>query len=75
MTKTELLAAYRADLLERYAWAVNINNLDRMVSSAERTIRTTAATWHHNGISMSAAWRRLGGKGRPTLKAMRALPE
>ena len=75
MTKSELSAAYR-DLLPRvFPWAQDQDRLDRFMASFERTIRTSAATWNHNSPTIWQAWRTLGGKGRPTLKAMRALED
>lgn len=75
MTKTKLLNEYRAVLPGMFPWARDEDKLTRFVASAERTIRTSAATWNHDSPAIAAAWRKLGGKGKPTLKAMRALPE
>lgn len=73
MTRTAFLAAYRADLWVRYAWAQDTARLDRFMASVERTISTKAKTWNHDGEAVTAAWRRIGGKGKPTLTALRAL--
>lgn len=75
MNRKAFLAAYRADLWVRYVWAQDTAKLDRFMASAERTISTKATTWNHDSESVRAAWRRIGGKGKPSLKALRALPE
>jgi hypothetical protein len=75
MTKKQFLTAYRADLYVRYDWAKDTAKLDRFMSSVERTITTVANTWNHDSDSARAVWRRAGLPGKPTLKALRALPE
>lgn len=77
MTRAAFLTAYRADLWVRYVWAQDTAKLDRFMASVTRTISTTANTWHCDASSASliAAWRRIGGKGKPTLRGLRALPE
>jgi hypothetical protein len=75
MTKDALLIAYRAVLLAEYPWAQDADKLDRFLASASRTIRTTAATWNHDSPAMLKAWRSLGGKGRLTLTALRAIAD
>lgn len=73
MTRQAFLKAYRADLWARYVWAQDSERLDRFMASVERTISTKATTWNHDGESITAAWRRIGGKGKPTLKGLRDL--
>ena len=75
MSKSVFMAMYRAELLLRYAWAANEDKLARMLSSVHATLTGTEATWNHDGEAVVAAWRAMGGKGKPTLKALRALPE
>jgi hypothetical protein len=76
MTKTAFIAAYRAKLIDLYAWAQDATKLDRFMSSVASTIGFTlggTAPWNHEGAAVTAAWREIGGKGKPTLKALRAL--
>jgi hypothetical protein len=74
MTRQAFLREYRADLCARYDWAYGDERLDRFMASVERTISTKAKTWNHTGEAVTAAWRSIGGKGKPTLIALRALP-
>lgn len=74
MTRERFLAAYRADLMARYAWANTPVKLERFMKSVVRTISTEAKTWHHDSPSTHAAWRAIGGSGRASLKGLRALP-
>ena len=75
MTKSELLTAYGRALVAEFDWAKDQERLARFLFSASRTIRGTAATWNHDSEVIRRVWRELGGKGRVTLKALRALPE
>lgn len=74
MNRTAFLTAYRAALLSRFAWAQDTAKLDKFMASVQTTVSTSAATWNHDGDAVTAAWRSIGGKGKPTLKALRALP-
>ena len=74
MNRNSFLVAYRSELVARFAWAQDMGKLDRFMASCETTISTPAATWNHDGDAVIAAWKSIGGKGRPTLKALRALP-
>lgn len=81
MTKTQLIAAYRAAILDLaarepdMAWAFDETRLGRFMASVETTIRTQRAPWNHNSNILSRVWRAGGQKGKPTLKAMRALSD
>ena len=72
MTKQAFLAAYRAALVA-YPWAADAARLDKFMASVAATIEGPHATWNHDGDAVTAAWRAIGGKGKPTLKALRAL--
>lgn len=75
VTRADWLAAYRAELIARYDWATAPSaRLARFLTSVEQTLAGEATTWNHDGVAVTAAWRALGGKGTPTLKALRALP-
>jgi hypothetical protein len=72
-TKTAFLAIYRREILSRYAWAQDAEKLSRFMASVFHTISGPVATWNHQGEAVTAAWRAMGNKGKPTLKALRAL--
>ena len=74
MDKFTFLAAYRAAIINAYAWATDTAKFDRFMRSVEVTITTTEATWIHDSPVVTAVWKSLGGKGKPTLKALRSLP-
>lgn len=73
MTKEKFLTNYRDEIMSRYEWAYDVDKLDRFMASVRRTITTQAKTWNHDGDAVMAAWRSVGGKGKPTLKGLRAL--
>jgi hypothetical protein len=73
MTKAAFLAAYRLEL-SRYSWAENAPKLATFLDSVAGTLNGPTATWNHTGEAVKAAWRAIGGKGKPTLKALRSLP-
>ena len=73
MTKSSFLSEYRKAV---YAlpWASNPDKLERFMESCRATING-ASTWQYDGELSVKAWRAIGGKGKPTLKALRALAE
>lgn len=75
-TKETFLAAYR-DALQVYAWAQDAAKLDWMMEAVRATITRPSGggPWNHNGPSTAVAWRAIGGAGKVTLKAIRALPD
>lgn len=75
MTKTQFLAEYRAALLASpdMQWAQDQAKLDKFMASVETTVRTEANTWNIDSPIARAVWRRLGGQGRMSYKALRAL--
>jgi hypothetical protein len=75
MTKDKFMAAYRAELLAQYPWASNPEKLSRFMASVWTSITTNKATWNHDGDAVRAAWHTIGGKGKPTLKALCALED
>jgi hypothetical protein len=75
MTRSAFLTAYRGRLVALYAWAQDTAKLDRFMASVEQTLSTKRATWNHSGQAVTDAWYAIGGgKGIPSLKALRALP-
>jgi hypothetical protein len=80
MTKTAFLEAYRAEIIKSYQWAQNEEKLNNFMSNVRQTICAVEifrapATWNNSGEALMAAWRAIGGKGKPTYKALRALPD
>lgn len=73
MTKAAFLHQYEVELRARYAWTLNAEKHQRFMDSVCATITTDAKSWNHDGEAVVAAWRAIGGKGKPTLKALRAL--
>lgn len=75
MNKQNFYSAYRESLVRAYLWAQDDAKLERFMGSVKGTMEGGAKTWNHDGESVIEAWRSIGGKGKPTLKALRALPE
>ena len=73
MTQQAFIDAYRVNLIQMYAWAQDAAKLDRFLKSCRDTLAGTTNSWSHDGDAVNAAWKSIGGKGRPTLKALRAL--
>jgi hypothetical protein len=73
ITKTEFLTEYRARLVAGYPWAQDTAKLDRFMQSVANTING-AYTWNHDSAAATAIYRENGGKGKVTLKWLRALP-
>ena len=74
MTRTDFIRQYEQELIMRYTWACDNNKRERFLASVLTTLGTNDKTWNHDGDAVTAAWRALGGKRKPTLKALRALP-
>ncbi len=74
MTQSAFLSAYEAELLARYEWPFIPGKLASFLASTEATLNG-ASSWSHDGEAVTAAWKAIGGKGKPTLKALRALPK
>ena len=75
MTKAGFLAAYRAALLEAYPWAKDAERLEKFMDAARADLAGAAACVDWTGAAVLQVWRAIGGKGRPTRKALRALPD
>jgi len=74
-TKAEFLAAYQAALMDGYWWARDPERRARFMASVKATLAGPGASWIHGTPTVAAVWRSLGLKGRPTLKALRELPD
>lgn len=75
MNKQSFLTQYEATLKATHPWATDAEKLARFMDSVRETITTQKSTWNHDGEAVTAAWKAIGGKGKPTLKALRALSE
>ena len=78
MTKTAFIAALTAALRDTYQWAHDPAKLDRFMQAVRSTLRMHEGSthgWCFSGSCTTVAWRAIGGKGKPTLKALIALPE
>ena len=73
MNRAAWLTAYVEQLRARYAWAAEPERMERYLASVTATLNG-ATSWNHAGEAGQAAWRAIGGKGKLTLKALRALP-
>lgn len=73
MTKTAFMQAY-ASYVGLYPWAQDADRLRGFLASCRATLNG-ANTWNHDGEACRAAWRAIGGKGMPTLKGLRAMPD
>lgn len=71
-TKTEFLSAYRAALPAAYPWAADAAKLHRFMESVETTLGG-GNTWNHDSEVAKQAYKAIGGIGRYSLKALRAL--
>lgn len=77
MTKAEFLAEYRRTLVRTYSWPNDYpEKLETFITQTAATIRgNVALVGLVNSPAVIETWQTLGGKGRPTLKALRALPD
>lgn len=75
MTKAAYLAKLRELIVARYPWAQDAAKLGRFMDAARVSLGLAEGQQADiGGQSFTDAWRALGGKGKPTLKALRALP-
>ena len=75
MSKSQFLIKYRQKLSDTYFWAKDKVKLDNFMKSVSTTLEGTDSLWDFHGDAVVAAWKEMGGKGKPTLKALRNLPD
>lgn len=75
MTREKFTEALRALIVQRHTWAGDAAKLARFMASVDATLNAGDGPYYdHTGDATKDAWRAIGGKGRPSLKALRALP-
>ena len=74
MTQVAFIKAYMGELKARYPWTSDLVKFARFMESVTLTLRAGGNTWLPEGEAVNAAWKAIGGKGKPSLKALRALP-
>lgn len=74
MTKQGFMIQYAIELQVRYDWAKKADRLERFMEGVKTTLTTNNPVWNHDGAAVTAAWRSIGGKGKPSMKALRELP-
>ena len=72
-TKVRFVERYETELRQRYPWAADTAKLERFMASVWETLTTERAPWNHDGEAVVAAWKAVGGKGKPTRKMLRSL--
>lgn len=76
MNRKAFIDAYLEKVRNRYAWAKDDARLAGFRDAVERTLdMTNGATWAWDAPMSHEAFREIGGKGKMTLKALRALPK
>lgn len=72
-TKQQFLSILRREL-SKHEWARDADRLDKAMESAAQTLngRRTCVIESESWIT---AWKEIGMKGKPTYKALHALPE
>jgi len=72
MTRANFLTEYEKELKIRYDWAGNREKLEKIMKKCNVTL--SSATIDIHGAACGAAWHAIGGKGKPTYKALQDLP-
>lgn len=77
MTLKAYLDALRWELVSRYGWARDRASVERYMTRVEEGLADKragmGAGYEYTGAASVAAWRAIGGKGTPSLKALRGL--
>mgnify|MGYP000036930011 CR=1 FL=1 len=71
--RAEFLRRYEEELKARFSWAQDRSKLHRFMVSVRTTVSGEDNSWLHSGEAVTAVWQAMGNKGKPTLKALRAL--
>lgn len=76
MTKQDYFEALESELRTRFAWAQDdeVKLARYMAAAREKVLCDSGPSYQYDGAASKAAWQSIGGKGTPTLTALRALP-
>ncbi len=74
MTTQAAFTAAVLDGVKAYPWSADAAKLSTFKAKLAETLSTGRAVCAIDGPAFVAAWRSIGGKGKPTLKALAALP-
>ena len=76
MTRAAFLQCYEAILKSKYPWAADARKRAGFMKQIANTLdrQKPGGTWNPDGPTTVEAWRATGGVGKPTMKALRALP-
>lgn len=75
-TKSRFMLLYRDRLNAKYEWAQDDLSLSKFMARVGQTLdMARGGAWDHTGEDAQYVWKLLGGKGKVTLKGLRALPE
>jgi len=74
MNKQAYLAALRGELAA-YPWAFDQARVDRYMQVAADALAGKGPGFEYDGAASCRAWQAIGGRNRPKLKELRALPE
>jgi hypothetical protein len=76
MTRAAFLQHYEALLESKYPWAVSPEKrasfMAKIIDTLDR--EKPGGPWNPDGPTTVDAWRAIGGRGKPSMKALRALP-
>jgi len=76
-SRNEFLRAYEAQLKMVHGWANDKSQLTEFITQVEKVLNDwkcfSKHRWNYTAKTVYAAWRGIGGKGRPTLTQLRAL--
>ena len=75
LTKTSFLHKYEQAIISTHPWASDDTKRAKFMEAVRMTLTTDKCPWQHQTALVTSVWKSLGGKGKPTLKALRALPE
>lgn len=73
MSKEDYIEAYAKMVKAECPWAADEERFTNFMAGMRLTVEGRGTVWIHDGPVAVAAWKSLGGKGKPTLKALRAL--
>ena len=74
MTQVAFIKAYMGELRARYAWTSDLAKFARFMEGVTLTLRSDSRVWTPEGEAVTAAWKAIGQTGKPSIKAIRALP-